>query len=211
MAKKICPIRPKNLDDLISYLERLSQRVDVIEIWLDNISTEILAREKKYEEIFRKTNIPLLGVCKIPAHGGNFSGTESDRLQVLDIFLEFGGRWVDLDIATTEKGQIKKIPAKNLWLSFHDFSNADIKVLKKNLEYMRSWNPFLYKFSVTPNDKKSLKNFLSFAKNFPSRGIFTTMGSLGAEGRELLEPETWASFLALDEKNKTAEGQPVLE
>ncbi len=75
-------------------------------------------------------------------------------------------------------------------------------------------SPRICKFSVTINDPVSLELFLDFVQNFPpdQKAIFTTMGTLGREGRDrILEmKKSWGRFVALDEESKTDTSQDIL-
>jgi 3-dehydroquinate dehydratase len=150
----------------------------------------------------------------MPDERGNFAGTQIERIKILQKFLEQGGDFVDLDFVRNAEELIPHLPAKKLNLSLHDFDTVP-----KNLEdiflRMKKFSPKIYKFAVTTNTKKELDYFLSFVKNFPKKhnAIFTTMGTIGREGREQIEKlnASWGTFVALDARHRTAEGQRTLD
>lgn len=215
--KIITPIRPQNVDELKSWLENLDSRVDMIELWPENFIDDMIKNPGLFDEILAiiraaksKHNLELLGVCKTPAEKGTFTGSNAQRVQILQQFLRFGGDLVDLDVSQNPADLIIKLPASKLCLSFHDFNNADLDIIKAQYTTMQVFGPKLYKFSVTPQNQKQLKDFTTWAKNLKDPAIFTTMGEFGLEGREQLKPVTWGAFYALNKDCCTASGQPTL-
>ncbi len=218
--KIIVPLRTKTFSRLKRLIEQVNYRADVIEVWLDEVYQEpdFFEKLKDYlDELSYRAEVPkklkFIGVCKCPVGKGNFEGTESERLEILKKFLAAGGDLVDMDVTLNLPELIEQIPPDQLICSFHDFEGMpgnmnNIFILEQK------FNPKVYKFAVTPQTEEELGQFIWFAKNFPSdkKGIFTTMGKYGAEGRARIDEikAIWGQFYALDEDSRTAEGQPVL-
>ena len=216
--KIIVPLNCTSVSELETRLTQIDGQVDVVEIWLDRIFREFLNNPRLVFSVKRliqtlknKFDTKFLAVCKTPKEKGHFKGTPLEKGQILRYFLQFGGNFVDLDISQTPRKIIKQFPSENLWLSFHDFKNSHTDLLTRQYAAMKTFRPFLYKFAVTPKNKSDLEAFIQFAESFPERGIFTTMGPLGYQGREQLSRFSWGGFFALDEASKTAEGQPILK
>ncbi len=211
--KIICPIRPSNFTNFLENLEKINNRADIIEIWLDSIDDIdfFLKNFQKFKEK-NKNNLKFLAVCKTKKENGNFEGTPKERCLVLQKFLKFGGNFIDIDITQNSENEIKKFSSKNLILSFHDFEGISSD-LENIFEEMKKFKPFVYKFAVTTNNKKDLKKFLEFVKNFPKekKAIFTTMGKYGQIGRGQIGQKFWGGFFAIDKKSTTASGQMTLE
>ncbi len=219
--KIITPIKTKTFERLKRLVEQVNYRADVIEVWLDEAHKEPDFFEKLkdfFDELSYRARIPkklkFLGVCKCPAEKGNFDGTETERVEILQKFLDAGGHYVDLDVTLNSEEHIQKIPSDKLICSYHDFEGMPGN-LNNYFVREQKFSPKIYKFAVTPKTEEELGEFVWFAKNFPAdkKGIFTTMGKYGAEGRERIEQikEIWGRFYALDEDSRTAEGQPVLQ
>lgn len=207
--KIICPIRPQNFKDYLFLLEKINNRADIIEIWLDQI-TDIPNFLMKFSK--QKISGPkYLAVCKRANEKGTFTGSSADRVEILKQFIEASNDLIDLDITKNLNSEIKKIPSKNLILSFHDFENIP-KNLENIFQEMKNFKPLIYKFAVTTNTKKDLNVFLEFIKNFPKdkKAIFTTMGKYGQLGRVKIGEKSWGQFFALDKNSATASGQQTL-
>lgn len=209
--KIIVPIQPHSFEDFEVLVKKIDNRTDIIEVWLDRIDNISLFLQKlKTQKII---NIPLLGVCKRPKEKGIFKGSENDRVEILQSFLMVGGNFVDLDVTKNSQQNIKKIDPQKLILSFHDFEKVP-KNLETIFEEMKAFNPFIYKFAVTPNTKEELANFLIFAQQkskTSKKFIFTTMGAFGKVGRKKLSSISFAGFYALNSESKTASGQLCLD
>ena len=209
--KIIVPLRAKSRTQLYQLMEKIDGRADIVELWLDHFRMSTGMMEQLRKDF---SGYQYLGVCKSKAHGGNFEGVIDRKVSMLQDFIAGGGDFVDLDITETPLGEVKKFPHEKLWLSFHDF-----KATPDNLEeigaMMTFFDPYLTKFAVTLRSREDGERFMRFAEDF-SRGhesIFTTMGSLGEEWRELFATRgvSWGAFYALDTHHRTASGQRVLE
>jgi len=209
--KIITPLRPRSRTELLKLVEKVGDRADIIELWLDGLAWHGGMMEE-VRDISPRAQF--LGVCKTPEEQGTFTGTETARVKRLQDFLDSGGDFVDLDIRTTSLQGVRSFPAEKLWLSYHDFKSMpnDLPELKNAMKFFR---PYLMKFAVTPRSQQDLDDFLTFTRSFywGERGIFTTMGSYGREGREELSRHniTWGSFYALDINHTTASGQSTLD
>jgi len=215
LMKTIVPLRAKTWNELEEKLSQLTDQVDIVEVWIDQIFIEFLRNPALLPVVSQKLKqLPqeVLAVCKSPEENGQFGGTAQQRIELLQAFLQLGGDFVDLDVRLNHKDLIRQIPPEKCWLSLHDFSGVP-----ENLEHlvrdMKMIKPRVYKFAVTPQNETELEEFIAFAKDFSQdhQAIFTTMGDLGAEGREKLKALSWGGFYALNEDEKTASGQPVLD
>lgn len=214
--KIIVPLRPRSTADLERLLPQLDERVDIVEIWLDILVQELMFAPglvPVVQQLLEKTradfNVQFLGVCKMPTENGGFPGNKNQRIQVLLQFLQLGGDFVDLDVLQNTEAHIQRIPSGKLWLSCHDFKTVpeNLSDIKKA---MSVYNPAVFKFAVTPEDQPQLDQLIDFAKAETDATIFTTMGDLGANGREQLKPYTYGAFYALSPDTTTASGQPSL-
>lgn len=208
--KIICPVQPQNFDDFLLLQEKIKDRADIIEIWLDYLD-DIDDFLKKFSKR-KASKTPFLAVCKKDDQKGKFKKGEEERIKVLQQFLSAGGDLIDLDITKNPKSEIPKIPKKKLILSFHDFENIPPN-LDEIFEEMSSFDPLIYKFAVTTDTEADLEKFINFAQNFPKdkKAIFATMGNLGHFGRERMKELTWGQFFAINNRYKTASGQKTLE
>ena len=216
--KIIVPLKSKNWLELKSKLSKITAEVDIIEIWLDEIFMDFMRQPQLLNEVTTTLqklksdlDIQILAVCKSRVEHGKFGGNSTQRFEILTLFLKLGGDLVDFDISQNHKDLLRQIPNERLWCSLHDFTGVPTD-LEAQARTMRTLNPAMYKFAVTPKSEAELADFIKFAENFTTQNpaIFTTMGEYGAIGREKLKKHTWGAFYALDESETTASGQPVL-
>ena len=205
--RTIVPLRPHNADELLEMVEQIGNRASWIEVWLDQFEGDIPRIESH----------KFIGCCKTPAERGNFLGSSEEKIEILQKFLKSGGDLVDLDVERVKENLIHQIPSNKLILSYHDFvGDADLRPLLDDiLIKMYFLSPAICKFSVAVNDPVSLELFLDFVQKFPSNqpALFTTMGTLGREGRDRIEAlkKSWGRFIALDKDSKTDASQKILD
>lgn len=215
--KIIVPLQPHSVAELEILLRQITDKVDMVEIWLDVIVQEfmiapslILHAQSLLERCREAHKVQFLGVCKTAREKGSFLGDEIQRVQLLQKFLNLGGDFIDLDITQNSADLIVQIPAEKLWLSYHNFETVPENLANIQTE-MESFSPQVYKFAVTPENQAQLTNFVAFAQIQKEKVIFTTMGELGPSGREQLQPFTYAGFYALSAALRTAIGQPLID
>ncbi|MCK5460841.1 type I 3-dehydroquinate dehydratase [Candidatus Gracilibacteria bacterium] len=211
--KIIVPIQPNSFNSFARLLQKVGNRADLVEIWLDKINNldDFLKKFKQFKQQ-KKSQISFLAVCKTPEEKGSFSGSEEKKIKILQSFLASGGDFVDLDIQRNKKGNIQQIATSSLLLSFHDFEKSPNN-LSLLFDKMSTFSPAIYKIAVTPSSQEDLHSFLKIAKKLSTKNkiIFTTMGPLGEKGRTLLSAFSWGDFFALDDSSKTANGQKILK
>ncbi|HEY5714325.1 MAG TPA: type I 3-dehydroquinate dehydratase [Candidatus Gracilibacteria bacterium] len=206
----IVPLKSSDIKSFEAQYKKTLGKAHVIEVWLDQIK-DLDTFLEDFEDFRKDKSEFFLGVCKSVEEGGQFKGTSLEKSQILDHFLKFGGDGVDFDIARNPLKIMAPFPHERLWLSFHDYQGVpeDLETIMLGMYVLE---PSIYKFSVTVDTQEALDLFLEFVNDFPPHihGIFTTMGKLGKVGRQSIGDKSWGAFYALDEKNKTAEGQPTL-
>lgn len=216
--KVIVPLRAKTWAELKLKLDQLTAKVDLVEIWLDQLFIDLMRQPhlipevaSRLQNLKKSLNIDVLAVCKSPQEGGLFGGAPSQRIELLQAFLQLGGDWVDVDVRLNHKDLIRQLPLEKCWLSLHDFAGIP-ENFDSLVRDMKTLGPVIYKFAVTPQSEADLTQFIDFAAEFSPKhkAIFTTMGPLGEVGRQKLKPYSWGAFYALSENEKTADSQPIL-
>ena len=216
--KVIVPIRSKSWAELAPKLDQIDHRVDIIELWIDQLFMDLMRNPQlipivttTLQKLKSEYNLEVLAVCKSPQEKGSFGGTAGQRIELLKAFLQLGGDIVDVDVQINPKELIRSLPKDQLWLSLHDFTRVpeNLESLARDMKFLQ---PAVYKFAVTPNSEAELSTFIKFAEKFSTNfpAIFTTMGPLGATGRQQLEKYTHGAFYALNKTETTASGQPTL-
>lgn len=167
--KKIIPIRPKSAEELAKMIQKIDNKADIIEIWLDRNADELIPVIKKIRsETHQAPDAPkFLAVCKTPEEKGIFLGSMEQKLSILQKFLDAGGEYIDVDFGRFPERLTDQLPSEKLWISWHDFYG-----LPKNIESIVqntcSKKPFLIKLAVTCNTEEELNTFIKFVKNIHS-------------------------------------------
>ncbi len=207
--KIITPLKPKDYDEFISLLDRVDERADIIEIWLDGIP-ELDEFLDQFETNKDNYDYQYIGVCKSISEKGIFEGDIAEKNHMLHQFLRAGGDWVDVDVTQSPYEMIAALPPDRLWLSFHDFKGVSDE-LEITLDGMKMMEPYGYKFAVTTDTLVDMTKFLYFVEQTSDiRVIYTTMGEHGVEGRQKIGGHSWGQFFALDSDTATASGQMTL-
>jgi 3-dehydroquinate dehydratase type I len=208
---RVCvSIPPKTVDEAIELIRKAeAQHADLIEVRLDS-----LTNHDHIAEIPSCTKTPLIATNKSIAQRGKFSGTETERKNILMDAARNGFTYVDVDLGTPKQKELicklKEVGAKVI-VSFHDFEQTPaLSQLDKILDEEVALGADVYKIITTAKSVKDnliTLNFVSVASKKVHVVCFA-MGDLGKHSR-LVSPVFGAffTFACLDEKRKTAKGQ----
>lgn len=126
----ICvPITARNTEDTISELSLASKNndVDIIELRLDYIS------EKEEAEVclvksLKNTPKPIIVTNRPKREGGNYSGSEDDRLSLLQKAIELGANYVDIEFDSIK--HISRRDSSKIIISHHNFKETPHNINK---------------------------------------------------------------------------------
>ena len=210
---KICiPIRKSNRQKAKQQVKKASKYADFVEIWLDSIKDDKL--------LFRATTKPIIAVCRAGFEHGNFKGSEKERIDVLKQAVAEGARFVDVGIHTNKKliADLKKTCKKHgakLIVSFHVWDKTpELKILLKEVGRANRLGADIVKIATFVkkwSDNVTLFELVKMAKEKGKTVIVVGMGEKGKISRigcPLLG--SFLTYVALDEKSKTARGQMTL-
>lgn len=219
MALKICiPLVPKTLQGLLEEMKIASQKADVIEIWLGELSE----KERDLDALFalkNELNIPLLINIKDEKEKGHFTGTAEEKTNILIECAKRGAEYIDVDYEFSPP-LLKKINAEKagsqLILSAHFFRGTpSLPSLLNRIEKMKVRGADMVKIAAFPEEAKDLITILRLSENLNRSHIpfiAISMGNIGKPSRALtpiLGGEMM--FAPLDEKNASAPGQMTVE
>lgn len=218
---RICiPIRPKDyqqaevlLNEILKIAKLKVFRNVLIELWLD------LLGEKEFAQLIKKSKFPVIAVCRAKEERGDFVGSEKMRMEKLKKAVLFGAEFIDCGLDTDRKFifSFKKICAEHgakLIVSKH-FWDAMPSLQKLHATYFRAIarGADIVKIAAKVNkwsDNAVLFEFVAASKT-EKKVIAVGMGEKGKISRigcPLLG--SFLTYVALDEKSKTAEGQLVI-
>ena len=204
---KMCiPIVSSDIDELCEKIKVSAEKADIIEIWLGEFFTtpENFENFSEYspkilEQIFTAKkeagNIPLLINVKDSKEKGNFSGSDEQKISLLQESTKLGAEYVDIDFEFVPEllGGLKK-EVKNagsqLILSAHFFEGTPtFPSLKNRVQRMQNSGADIVKIATMPESQKDLITLLRFAENMKRKNIpfiAMSMGQIGKISRVLV-------------------------
>jgi 3-dehydroquinate dehydratase/shikimate dehydrogenase len=118
----ICiPITTKNTKDAISEISSASKCADIIELRIDHIP-ELQDAERCIEESLKSKTKPVIVTNRPEREGGKFSGSEQDRLRLLQKAIDLGADYVDVEYDSIK--QIVRRKNSKIIISYHNFKDT---------------------------------------------------------------------------------------
>lgn len=214
---RVCvPIRENGLAKAKKQIMRANRRADLIEIWLDKIPAGNVCA------VIKISKRPVIAVCRAKAEKGSFRGSEAARMQMLERAVFAGAQFVDVGIQTAPNliKNLKKvcvargaklIISKHFWDSTPELSSLLLffkKARKLGADIVKiattvlQWSDNAVLFELTMRVSESEKNAEIIVVGMGARGKISRIGCplLGS----------YLTYVALDEKSKTAPGQLTL-
>lgn len=220
---RICiPIRENNLIRAKKQMEKaivkLRNRKDsLIEIWFDNLVFESKA---EIVNLIKSSKLPVIAVCKAKVEKGSFTGAEQERVDVLKTAVESGAQLVDVGMETDLslirglKAVCDKQGAKLIISKHFRDSMPDLSRLEAIYDKAASMGADMAKIAVFVDEWEQNAILFEFCKRLNDRGkkfILIGMGEKGKISRlgcPLLG--SYLTYVALDDKSRTADGQLTL-
>jgi adenylyltransferase/sulfurtransferase len=119
-TRLVVSVRAPSEEDLAS---ATLARADILELRIDGIDRLDLDRLERLREAGRKLEKPLLLTCRSAKQGGAFTGSETERLSVLERAIALGFDYVDVEIDALS-APIERGGGTRLVLSHHDFDRV---------------------------------------------------------------------------------------
>jgi 3-dehydroquinate dehydratase/shikimate dehydrogenase len=176
-----------------------------VELRLDYFEQVDLAELNQLQKLFP---IPMIFTLRDRTQGGNFSGTESKRQEILYQLASLKPAYLDLEShlpRTFVENISRKYPDTQRICSYHDFTKTPEDLDTIHQEMMQR-DASLYKLAVTPQNPLDAMRLLLWAKG--KKLITVGMGMHGQASR-ILGPIVGSpiTYAALDESQTTAPGQ----
>ena len=190
---------------LLDKVHRYAGRVALIECRLDSLSTP------QVPPLPAGTRTEFIATCRPPREGGNYTGPEADRLNLLLEAARSGFHWVDVEHDVQE---LPPFPdTTRLIRSFHSFDTfpGDLNRLYARLDALEG---DVVKIAVMVSSTRELVTLLSWMESVPQETAYVLlgMGDFGQPSRALgaFLGNAW-TFVAEEEGEGTAPGQFSLE
>ncbi len=118
----ICiPITTENTEDAISEISSASKCADIIELRIDYIP-ELQDAERCIEESLKSKTKPVIVTNRPEREGGKFSGSEQDRLRLLQKAIDLGADYVDVEYDSIK--QIARRKNSKVIISYHNLKET---------------------------------------------------------------------------------------
>lgn len=202
---KLClSLMPESQKELNSRLDN-SVDADLIEIRIDKI------KRLSYKEIFTRTKKPLVIALRGISEGGEWKGSNGDRLKLMQAAAKAGVAYVDiaLDHAEALLPKLKLSDKTRVILSHHtDLTTLD--ALKEKLDEMAEIPAAVYKLVFKANslgDNKTALQLMQYARKKKLSFVIHAMESNGQLSRFLgaIKGNLW-NYVTPDESTETTAG-----
>jgi 3-dehydroquinate dehydratase / shikimate dehydrogenase len=137
-----------NINTAVDCIQQTQHKADVIELRLDYLDCYDIAPIKK---LIRYLKIPFIITLRSKQQGGNFEGTEADRLKLLTHYLTLRPNYIDIefDAAKENLSTLKSQSSHTQFIvSYHNFNNTP-QNLDALLQNMLHPNADIYKIITT--------------------------------------------------------------
>ncbi len=149
---------------------------DMIEVRLD------LARGDPLDvlrAVRSATEKPIIATNRLQAEGGQWSGTEDERIRILIEAAKMAD-WVDIELRARLRAEVLKQVKKPAIVSYHDFAGMPSRQeLEAILEEMKGTGAAISKIAVTPSAMKDNLLILDFLLEADTPLCMIAMGPLG--------------------------------
>jgi 3-dehydroquinate dehydratase/shikimate dehydrogenase len=169
-------------------IKRARQHADLVELRLDLFSEWDL-------ESLKNLSVPAIFTLRPQDQGGQFKGSEQERLNILKKLATLKPEYLDLEhsVPLSFIHEIKAVhPGVKLILSYHNFTETP-KDLDGLYRKMRPIPADFYKIALTPNNPADTLRLILWAKSVSPQLIPISMGIKGQISR-ILSPFSYASL-----------------
>ncbi|MGQ9539082.1 MAG: type I 3-dehydroquinate dehydratase [Candidatus Bathycorpusculaceae bacterium] len=215
MTPRICiSIIPWTVDEALKLIERAEKyKPDFVEVRMDR-----LKENEELATLAGCTKIPLIATNRAKNCGGEYSGSETQRLLTLLKAVKEGFEYVDIELSAPGLkhlvNELRQIEAKPI-ISFHDFKKTPStlemqRILKSQIENGAEICKIIGTARALEDNLKILSFLGRTSKN--SKVVGFAMGPLGKISR-LLSPFFGGFFTiaSLERGGETAMGQMTIE
>ncbi len=195
------------MKDAFAQVAKATPFADAFEFRLD------MLYEPPMSLLFSSTKKPIVATCRPEREGGEFRGSESERLEILDAASSVGVDFVDIELNTERKLLQEFLARRNhrgVILSTHlyDWKRLDAAKLYRR---MQSIGAEVIKFAYTARDAADMRfafEFLNLAGRDKQKAVAIAMGEFGEASRVLCKKfGGWATFASVENGKSSAPGQ----
>jgi 3-dehydroquinate dehydratase/shikimate dehydrogenase len=202
---RICvAIRETSTAQAIVAARRAAPWADLVEMRADFI------RDLDVRQLMREKPCPLIFTLRSRQEGGEYSGTERNRLETILAAAKCGADFLDVEFSAFWRAVLEAAGRERVILSHHDFQGTPDN-LNKCLDEMAASGAAIIKIATQARSLADNMKICEVLRHARARGVplcALAMGTAGMPSRVLGGTwGSWATFASLPGQ-PTAEGQP---
>ncbi|WP_424246004.1 3-dehydroquinate dehydratase-1 [Elusimicrobium posterum] len=164
MLNKICAVAcGKDVKELTKNLKALIKQTKTVEIRSDFAADFTPAHLAAFAK--ETKNNRTVFTCRAKNEGGQFNGSEKQRIEILQSALKNKFTYVDFELKTVQKNKLKFSAgeAKKLIISYHDFNKTpSMAALVKIKKDMLKYKPAVIKLALMVKTQKDIFTLTRF-------------------------------------------------
>ena len=178
-------------DPLRNAIRATKEGADMIEIRIDLLDYPSDSLHSLFKELNKSVRIPIIATNRIDVEGGEFNGSEEERVEILLSVMEMVDA-IDIELRTRSEyrdmvvHRAKKV-GKRVIISYHDFSKTpDITVMRNIISDCFDAGADIAKLAATPHsyeDALSLLKLTLDCVRAPAQVCIIGMGGYGVHTR----------------------------
>ena len=213
---KICiPITADTVEEALEELKKAEARNGIVELRLDFIKD---IDEGKVEELLKNPRVKtkeVIAACRPKFEGGNFEGSEEERILLLKKAVELNVEYVDVEFKTN-KELINDLNSNNnkskIILSYHNFDETpQLEELENIYDEIKKLDPDLVKMVTVANSLND--NFKIFRLLEGKNDLIGFCMGIKGQISRVLAPKfnSLVTFASLGKGKESADGQLTID
>ena len=177
----ICtPIQEKTQKAVLKRLKELKGKVDLAEIWLDQV------KDLDFKSLLKKPFLPVICVCKKPSEKGAFKGTYIQLSGILKDACRHGARYVDIPLnmpKNLNKKIVRNKGKSKIIISYHNFQKTPtLTWMLGKSEEMKKRGADIVKIAVMARSLEDTFTVITLAKLLQAQKIPHILIAMGKKG-----------------------------
>ena len=203
----IVSVTGPSMQEALAQVTRSSPYADVFEFRLDLMTRPNIAR------LMSSTSKPTIATCRPAWEGGAFSGSERERIGMLDLASVFGAHYVDIELNSSPSiiADFVRRQKETRVIISHHLIGGELFDVRRIYKALHSTGADVIKFAyeVTDSYENHLAfDFLGLAKQDRRKAVAIALGEAGEPSRVLYRKfGGWATYAATEDGRSAASGQ----
>ncbi|XP_052208339.1 bifunctional 3-dehydroquinate dehydratase/shikimate dehydrogenase, chloroplastic-like isoform X2 [Diospyros lotus] len=213
----ICaPLMADSVDQMVKYMEKAKlSGADLVEVRLDSLKSFYPGQD--IQTLIKRCPLPTLFNYRPKWEGGLYDGDENSRLNVLQLAMELGADYIDVELQVADQfnsSMLNKKPAKCKFIvSSHNYqSTPSLEELGNLVARIQAAGADIVKIATTAVDVTDVARVFQIIVHCQVPTIGLVMGERGLMSR-ILCPKFggYLTFGSLESGKVSAPGQPTID